>query len=253
MTDVIAILCFTFLSSIFCYVFFAKALDYFRQLKDMMGTQTSRVFDLTRNPQAYWGKAVEVTGYINSEKHLKAPFSKRACIYYHSIEQERIRTVTGSGKNRCTSYSYRDISNVQSTQEFFLQDSTGRVIVNPMGFEVDGQRTFNERTRVAAPLSHGSSWFRSEQRKSVVVGHRKLEYILPPMRTAYIIGKYERKPGKDSKIVGKFYEGSTETAIISLRSEKQLRWIKFAYFFGNFIVGLLLLVLSIGIFLLIFR
>jgi hypothetical protein len=253
----ISLLCVGLLAGIPCILFAIEAYSQLRKLMDIIATPTTKIFDIKRNPRAYLDKQVEVTGYINREKHLKAPYTGETCICYWVRERNRVKTVSTSGGKRSVTYSYKDVYNTRSTESFFIQDHSERLLVDPLGFEVDGVKTFNKKEAIK-PLTDDRSLFdaifKPTPAGSTVVGKWREEMILPPMRKAYVIGilrkRFEKIDGERQEVFyieGHNQGGAAITGIVSLRTEAGVRLSKFLSFLGNFTVALVLFLIVIWV------
>ncbi len=82
------------------------------------------------------GAQAEIQGTIVCERPLQTPFSHRDCVYY-SYEIEREVTEQDARGETRTSWHTED-SNQEKVQ-FYAQDSSGKVAVNPDGAKFDPQ------------------------------------------------------------------------------------------------------------------
>lgn len=182
---------------------------------------------------------VEVSGHAQPEGDaLRAPFSGIPCVFFsYEIEERR-----GSGKDA----RWKTIAKGTSEQPFFVQDTTGRVLVVPFGARLilpDKRTTRN-------------NWLGSLP-DHAIVGLRKLgisadgwlgqktircsEACILPEETVYILGTAHEKPGAagSTENSARLYIGSSrdQEFIISDRSEKELlfrlRWQVFAFLAGG--------------------
>jgi hypothetical protein len=228
--------------------FLIVAYENLKKFLDMMSTPTSRVFDVQRNPRAYLNGLVEVMGYINCDEHLQGPYTSKSCVFYEVVEQNRIRTVSRSGSKTTVTHSYRDVYRNLSQESFFIQDQTERLEVNPEGFEIQGVKTFKEKYPIKSPMTERGFFermFAPTPTGETIVGKRRTEMILPPLQKVYAIGTLLKVEDR-LVLSGQTPETGSNTGIISLRSERQVKAIKFAIFAGNLLVALILLGVAVG-------
>lgn len=98
------------------YFFYTK----FKRLHDLiLNTETSKITTLKKGFYEIKGKVVKL------EEELKSPYSERNCVYYKfKVEQEQ-----SNGKGS----SWRTIIKDEQYVRFYIQDSSGKAIVNLNG------------------------------------------------------------------------------------------------------------------------
>jgi len=74
---------------------------------------------------------VELSGKAAKGKSIKSPISGKACVYWGMVAEYYYKSRHASGWSRF----YRD----ESVEPFFLEDGTGRMLIDPRGAEVDIQ------------------------------------------------------------------------------------------------------------------
>lgn len=100
-----------------------------RRKRLIENTPTSKARSVAMGP-------VEVYGTVepSQEKVLKAPFSRRDCVYYkYAIEERRTRT---DSKGKTTTY-WHTLKSGTERAHFLLRDETGAVLVDPEGGDMD--------------------------------------------------------------------------------------------------------------------
>ena len=98
-------------------LFYYAAFYYFRRKRLIENTPTSKVRSLAMG-------LVEVFGKAQMFKKLKkSPISKKDCVYYTLEVQEYVK----SGKQG----HWKTIKFETSNNDFYVQDETGKVLVNP--------------------------------------------------------------------------------------------------------------------------
>ena len=102
--------------------FFIKGFDWFRRKRLMEGIPTSKVRSIAMG-------LVEIAGKANPKTLLKGPFSGKECVYYkYTIEEYR-----REGKHS----RWVKLKEGSSDEKFYLEDYTGKVLVDPKEAEVD--------------------------------------------------------------------------------------------------------------------
>jgi len=173
---------------------------------------------------------VEVSGQAQpKESFLSAPFSGLPCVFYSYAVEERV----GSGKNA----RWETISKGTSEQPFFVSDTTGRVLVVPLGAELilPDERTYRNSwlgelppTTIAGLNRLGISTERWMGSKTL----RCRESFILPEEQVYVLGTAHEHQGARERVENPahIYIGSSRDHefIISDRSEKdllsRLRW-----------------------------
>ncbi|MGA8154489.1 MAG: hypothetical protein WB952_26325 [Terriglobales bacterium] len=135
---------------------------------------------------------VEVSGLATGPYTLTAPITGKTCYYY--------RTMVWQWKQQGKSASWVKEADESLHVPFFLEDNTGRVLVNPQGAETDIHRDFQDEfsnsvfsSDLAIPsnitnflLMHGVS----TDRKIKVE-----EYCIKPKNALFILGTLASNPG----------------------------------------------------------
>jgi hypothetical protein len=139
-----------------------------RKVADIIATPTSSIASILDSPKTP-GKVVEIKGAIvaGPESLLLSPFAGKECVFYCSIEKEKIREVTNSGRGRSVSVYVRTADEKRSLPKFYVEDKTGKIAIDPDGMEIDGLRVFNSSEPVgsAAGGSMFDSFFESSSSK----------------------------------------------------------------------------------------
>ena len=167
---------------------------------------------------------VEIRGQAQPEEGLlSAPFSGLPCVFYSYAVEEHV----GSGKNA----RWETIGKGTSEQPFFVRDSTGRVLVVPLGAELilPNERTYRNNwlgelppTTIAGLDRLGISTERWMGSKTL----RCRESFLLPEEQVYVLGTAHEHLGTRESFENstRIYIGSSQDHefIISDRSEKDL-------------------------------
>lgn len=113
---------------------FVKGIQSLQKKRVIQNIPTSKVRSLAMG-------LVEVFGIVckDNKPIFHAPFSDKECVYYkYKVEQLRQH-----GKNS----SWDTIKQDETSDSFFIQDDTGKVLVNPKGAEMTIPITFNYEAR----------------------------------------------------------------------------------------------------------
>ncbi len=103
-------------------VLFFFGFGLFSQKRLIENTPTSKIGSIAMGPAEVYGKAVSL-------KSIKAPITNHDCVYYHYIVEEHV----GSGK----SSHWEVLKEDESSTNFYVQDKTGKVLVDPREAVVD--------------------------------------------------------------------------------------------------------------------
>lgn len=177
------------------------------------------------------GQAELAGKVLAPKKTLVAPFSGKECAYYRCTIEEYRR----QGK----SSRWVIVHAKSSTQPFYLEDDTGKVLVDPEGAELD----------VPKSLEFSSSWGKDPDHRIVaylkgidlefegVFGANKsmryTEYLLVDGQPIYVMGYAGKNPDvkssvKNEETIMVQKSGADATFMITTKSEKELlqvlRW-----------------------------
>jgi hypothetical protein len=135
---------------------------------------------------------VEVSGLAVGPYTLTAPVTTRACYYYRTIAWQWKQ----SGKNK----RWVQVAEESMHLPFFLDDNTGKLLVNPQGAELDVHCDFREE--FSGPFLGGSPDVPGNVAAFLtrhgVSNDRKLkveEYCIKPKNSLYILGTLAQNPG----------------------------------------------------------
>lgn len=182
---------------------------------------------------------VEISGQAQPvEVLLSAPFSGLPCVFYSYAVEEHV----GSGKHA----RWEIIAKGTSEQSFFVNDSTGRVLVVPFGAELimPDERTYrNDWFKELPPLAI-AGLNRLGVSTERWIGSKTLrcrEAVIKPEEQVYILGTAHEHLGARERAENsaRLYIGSSQDHefIISDRSEKdllsRLGWQMLAYGAGG--------------------
>jgi hypothetical protein len=182
---------------------------------------------------------VEISGQAQPEESLlSTPFSGLPCVFYSYAVEEHV----GSGKHA----QWETIAKGTSEQPFFVRDTTGRVLVVPLGAELilPDQRTFRNDWLGELPPTTIAGLNRLGISTERWIGSKTLrcqESFILQEELVYVLGTAHEQLGAKELIENsaRLYIGSSREHefIISDRSEKdllsRLRWQVLAYGAGG--------------------
>jgi hypothetical protein len=192
---------------------------------------------------------VEISGRVQPEEQvLSTPFSGLPCVFYTYAVEERV----SSGKHT----RWETIAKGTSEQPFFVSDTTGRVLIVPLGAELilQNERTFRNDWLGALPPTTIAGLNRLGISTERWLGSKPLrcrESFILPEELVYVLGTAHAHLGATERVENsdRLYIGSSRDHefIISDRTEKdllsRLRWQVWAYGAG----GLALAATCVGI------
>lgn len=171
------------------------------------------------------------------EQILVAPFSQKQCVFYSCHVEEKIK----SGKN---SY-WKTVADIKSSDPFYLNDGTGRILVVPLEAELKvqidnkfsnsifsglGGTNFNEGMQ---NIGLGTvSTLRTMRCKETYIAPGDQVFVIGTVQE--IAGKARSKEGEDNLFIGK---SPKNWFLISDKSEKELIremfWLNYVMLFGG--------------------
>jgi hypothetical protein len=207
-----------------------------RRLHAIAGTETSSIASLTGLAKAVrdeiggetgFHQIAEVKGQIRSDSPLTSEAARQLCVYYQtSVTREYEETYwdwEGTGENRHrvqrTRRSSETVASNTQQVDFWVEDATGRIRVNPNGADVDAQKVV-DRFDPAPPPDLGSILGQLVGAAGGrTIGYRTTESVLPVDRQVYVLGEVSDASGELTLHApgekGRQY-------IISLKSEEEL-------------------------------
>jgi len=192
-----------------------------KKLIDIIATPTSKIGTLL-NAKKNSGNIVEVKGkLVSDDELLKSPFASRDCVYFHAVEKDKVRVISqGSGSRRRSTRIYYSVSSdVKSDKQFYIEDNTGRIAIDPEGADVDGLVVHKTIEPVGGGDSSGFFGSMFEPCGEKIIAVLKEETILPANRQAYAIG--ELFVGSKGPFISSS-PAKDKTFFISLKTEEAL-------------------------------
>ncbi len=132
---------------------------------------------------------VELSGKVVPIKLVSSPLSKTKCVYFKALHQ--IYQQDKSGKYWAT------VSVKESSSNFYLEDETGKVEVDPTSAEVDIIIDGAAKTE-ATGSKYISKSYTYPLKSIVVVNYRDVEFRLDPGDSIYLMGTAKIRPGVKS-------------------------------------------------------
>lgn len=218
-----------------------------KRLTDIASTPTSKVAELLQ-AQKNSGKIVEVKGKLVAEEILSAPFTQRDCVFFHSTERDKVRAISydsrsGSGRKRERIY-YSTNTDSRSSQKFFIEDETGKIGIDPEGFEIEGdvvlkteKATHDEKNTINLGVAF-------QQCGEKIIAVLRKEMILPPGKRAYAIG--ELFVGSQGPFIGAD-PLKEKTCLVSLQSEESMLSDSSESVRKNLVIGILSLIAGLSL------
>lgn len=113
---------YTIIGFIFGLILFIKGFIWLKQKRLIENMPTSKVRSIAMG-------LVEIFGKVAPSKILKSPFSNKDCVYYKYTIEEYRRT----GKHS----RWVTVKKGEEVVHFYLEDDTGKVLIDPKGANVD--------------------------------------------------------------------------------------------------------------------
>lgn len=163
-----------------------------------------------------WRQSVELKGLVSSSNPLRAKLSRRSCVYCHTVIEEEYEkteydTDDDGNTTSSTSRGSKVISDNVTQINFYLEDETGKILINLAEAQIDGLTVVNE-----FEPEHRTRSGRKDYR---ILGYQKTEKIIAIESRVYIIGEISDRDGQLQ--VGASEDKDTPF-IISYRSEAEL-------------------------------
>lgn len=192
-----------------------------RKFEAMRGAQTLNIADLMARPPGE-APACEIKGVAEPGPagQLKGPMSGRACVWFHTMTEERWQEYhrDNNGHSR-TSTHRRTLQENGSPPTFHVRDNTGVALLDFRGTSVDSPvRSF----RRVVPASQRGGFaglaieFLSNKRDHEII---YTEVLVAPGQPIYALGKGMPHPQTGAPVM---VEPDHGPFIVSTRSEEQL-------------------------------
>jgi hypothetical protein len=167
---------------------------------------------------------VEVSGLAIGPYTMIAPITGVPCFYY--------RTTAWQWQQRGKNSEWVKVADESLHIPFFIDDNTGRVLVNPQGAEMDIHRDFHEEfstSMFSGNLQIPSNIFTFLARNSVSTNQKLKveEYCIKPKNCLFILGTLAQNSGLSV----------TATPVRSIASDQKMASFHFAGFSGGISLG----------------
>lgn len=134
---------------------------------------------------------VEVSGLATGPYLINAPVTGKSCYFYRTMAWE----LRKSGKNQ----EWQKVADESLHVPFYVDDTTGLLLVNPQGAETDLHRDFHEEySNSFLSTSEMPLAVRSFLARYGVAGDHKVridEYCIKPKNALFILGTIAENPG----------------------------------------------------------
>ncbi|HIH24582.1 TPA: hypothetical protein HA251_06115 [Candidatus Woesearchaeota archaeon] len=210
--------------------FFFRAFGARKKLQLIESIPTSKIRSIAM------GQAEIVGEVLIGKKSLIAPFSGTKCAYYRCTIEEYRR----QGKHS----RWVEIKSAVSENPFYLEDDTGKVLVDPKGAEIDVPQTFEFNSswgkdpdkRIVAYLNDNGMDFEGFLGANKTMRYR--EHLLIDKQQVYVMGYAGKNPHVKSSAINAdtimIQNGDGDNVyMISTKSEKELlAWLRYMVFGG---------------------
>jgi hypothetical protein len=207
-----------------------------------------------------FSKMAEVKGLVKCDNPLKGEISGQPCVYYSMTvtrefeETKQERDANGNMVTKNVRGSETVSSNTQRVP-FYVQDESGRMLVNPNNANIDPVQVKDEfqagEYQTGQSLSFGGFTFtvNSPLSSRRTLGYRFQESILPLDRKVYILGEVTDTSGE---LAIQYPREKGKKYIISLKSEEELvrgaestiKWTLYAAIACD-VIGIVLVILGV--------
>ncbi|MDJ0590317.1 MAG: GIDE domain-containing protein [Pleurocapsa sp. MO_226.B13] len=223
------------------------------EIRAIKATETSKIGDLKSlrdeivnelGQTGIWREQVEVKGYVSCDNHLFAQLSQRPCVYCHTViveEYEQTEQVTDDEGNVSTSTNSgsKTIADNKIKTNFFLEDETGKIAIDPTRAEIDGLTVVND--------------FEPNRNKMYgdyrVLGYQKTEKIIALQSYVYILGEINDADDRlkicASPDKHKPFIISYKSEVELLQSKQSILKQKLSWGIGLLILGLMMIIVSL--------
>ncbi len=211
---------------------------------------TSKVRSIAMGLTEVKGKA-----HAAAKKIMTSPLTGEKCVYYkYAVEK-----LVSSGK----SSHWVKIKGENSSDPFFLQDNTGKVMIDPSKAEVNVKRSYHSQSKWGKDPEPTVKKFLDNEKirfEGSLFGMnytmRYTEWIITPGTDVYVMGEAKDNPYVEEGTAQKGVEdimiskGKDKLMIISTKKENQivkgLKWKAIGCLIGGFLISLVALIIFIA-------
>jgi len=179
-------------------ILFVRGFQMLRFKRLIMNTPASRIRSASMG-------LVEVSGIAKGDSTMPAGITGQACYYYRAIAWQLRR----SGRNR----EWTQVASESLYVPFFIEDSTGRVLVDPQGADLDLQRNFKGEFDTSflsnnlATLPENVARFLARNGVSFTESTRVEEYCVKPDSPLFVLGTLGQNLNRASSMPGPHVAG----------------------------------------------
>jgi hypothetical protein len=198
-------------------IFLVIGIVQFARLQELESGKTSSVQELrtlAAQAPAASPPPCRIQGTVKSDHPFQAPFSELSCAaYVHTVVREReeeYEVNDGQGRSRTEKREISErLPDEGQRAPFWVSDTTGSILVDPAGAEMDLERTLERN-------EPGSYWQISRSRTR---GYRRTEYVLRQGGTSFVSGYLVERRGQQMVAA---HPDQGQRFMISYRSEQAL-------------------------------
>lgn len=228
-----------------------RGFHWFKRKRLIEDIPTSKIRGIAMGLVEIKGKALPAVKQIR-----KSPLSGKKCVYYKYI----VEKLVGSGKSR----RWVNVSSGRSPEPFYLEDETGKVMVEPKYAELHIPKSYTSKSKWGKdPEPIVKNFLKAEKIRfegklfGMNYTMRYTEWIITPKMNLYVMGAAAKNPHVEGGTAVKSVEnimikkGPDRILMISNKKEKQvlntLKLKSFGYMAGGFLLSLVCLAIFIAI------
>ncbi|NES81622.1 MAG: hypothetical protein F6K10_09555 [Moorea sp. SIO2B7] len=195
--------------------------DVLNEIRAIKMTKTSTVKELQdisysiKNELGIAGafkEQVEIKGIIHSNNPITAELSKRPCVYARTQVMEKYKKTYYDDGERKTREGFNTLADNTLQINFYLEDGTGKIQVNPNEAEIELIEVVNRYE-----LNNNQSTQGSDDKR--ILGYQYNEWILPLDMKVYVLGEISDSEGK--LVIQKPLDNQSQF-LITHKSEEQV-------------------------------
>lgn len=109
----------------------------------------------TSKVQGVFMGMVEVKGTAESAAPLQSFLAEKKCVHYTYCIKEKWRKVTNTNGKIRTTTGWETVATGGSTQDFYLRDNTGDLLIRPYGAQIEGEEIMHSDCSKSDPIYYG--------------------------------------------------------------------------------------------------
>ncbi|HET9017462.1 MAG TPA: E3 ubiquitin ligase family protein [Thermomicrobiaceae bacterium] len=143
------------------------------------------------------GAPVEVTGILRCDAPLTGEISRHPCAYYDArVTREYDRRRTDADGRTYLEHHTEEVSANRQSTPFYVEDTSGRVLVRPDGAEIDAQQVVDRfEPGAAGGPDFGKAGFAVygvAVSDETTVGYKYVERVLPVDAQVFVLGTVQQ-------------------------------------------------------------